>query len=976
MPGNLLRISQLRGAFVNARGRCGGKAAMQALQKALYDLDHRSLVVGVAEADARRAAEEESYDFHFYRKHWAVRRKRLEGGRALKIFIAKELEDCIDSVHWLRRSVVLRFHTSIESHQIIFSHFAHGDSWEDSVQELMPWLLDASWRSLVVGDLNVESRFPYQTSDERERWHNMLESFESANLTFHDTDLEFTRRSDDPNLCHSKLDHCFADSRFNAAVTSSWDGAPGDHAWILFGISFKMEWRKQPPRRWNCDWAAFESDMGAGTPSSFPDWHRAEAWLVSMVEKHASKCSRRERRQEWEPLFIKELRRQIRVSTSDLQRNLLSKRLYVARKQWYEQRESVHFKALVAKGRNPSKPNKLYPVTDLCKEGEIVHSLPELVHITEHEFAKRWQALPDDLAAQRLEEDVSLEEFAITADDLWEAAKRIKRPWMRDCRGLPPAAFLGNLRFMQAALPNFKALLGCDRAWAGLTEQGYTKQKVAGGKDPSKLRGIIPNSSILRLLTNVVLGVVQPYANVYSREHGLDAAVLGASKGGQTLDIAHTAQLCLMCGREDMDRSAIGHMDIRNFHDSISWSHMFQCQMRRKIPPAWMLAAIRLQRCPEVHMMTRGALSAIIPRSRGALTGNRLAPWFGRIVVEDVLLASERHTQRLNYEIMGTALRPMAWSDNIVVCGRSARGVAKSLGSIADVLALHHLRVKDDSCEIVPSCSRRLRWSSIQHSGLTFSVSDETKLLGFWITCNGDPSRNKATMLGGLRGKLAVMDKRFRGVPRAARAKWWQLQFRGYVAYFAAFIGCNRGILRSLASINNDGARKILGVSRRYNVGHELTRVQTEFKICVQTFFCASIVSYVGHCFRHREHAVSKLMSLPLPERLENLRLQGRRIEPSGPAQATRSFLVNLGLELGQLVGGLPNSRGHSGMPFRWGESWFFEIRDYGPGWNFQKVDKKEVELRAKMLLDIFWFRFRQSSLLPIQDAVLQIADT
>ena len=45
----------------------------------------------------------------------------------------------------------------------------------------------------------------------------------------------------------------------------------------------------------------------------------------------------------------------------------------------------------------------------------------------------------------------------------------------------------------------------------------------------------------------------------------MDVEVLGASKGGQPLDIAHCAQLTMMAGRDDNDRAACGHFDIRIF---------------------------------------------------------------------------------------------------------------------------------------------------------------------------------------------------------------------------------------------------------------------------------------------------------------------------------------------------------------------------------------------------------------------------
>ena len=127
-------------------------------------------------------------------------------------------------------------------------------------------------------------------------------------------------------------------------------------------------------------------------------------------------------------------------------------------------------------------------------------------------------------------------------------------------------------------------------------------------------------------------------------------------------------------------------------------------------------------------------------------------------------------------------------------------------------------------------------------------------------------------------------------------------------------------------------------------------------------FYCKCLVSYVGHCFRHSSHPISKLFSLPLAGRLTSLRLESRRV-PSVSAQMARDFLGNLGIVLDPLVAGRPNVRGHSGYVFRWGEGWFEEIRDAGPGWNILRNDKAAIEVRVKLLLDMF--RFRRASGLP-----------
>ena len=139
------------------------------------------------------------------------------------------------------------------------------------------------------------------------------------------------------------------------------------------------------------------------------------------------------------------------------------------------------------------------------------------------------------------------------------------------------------------------------------------------------------------------------------------------------MDMAHTAQWVLMWGRDDGDRAACGQMDIKNYHDSMSRSEMWRCQLRREIPRAWSSAAIRLQRCPEVRLSVRSGETNLIARTRGAITGNSLAPWFGQIIVEDAFIVAAPQTNGMNLSLMGIVIRPMAWSDNILAFGVSAQ---------------------------------------------------------------------------------------------------------------------------------------------------------------------------------------------------------------------------------------------------------------------------------------------------------------
>ena len=95
----------------------------------------------------------------------------------------------------------------------------------------------------------------------------------------------------------------------------------------------------------------------------------------------------------------------------------------------------------------------------------------------------------------------------------------------------------------------------------------------------------------------------------------------------------------------------------------------------------------------------------------------------------------------------------------------------------------------------------------------------------------------------------------------------------------------------------------------------------------------------------------------------------------SESAQASHSLLSNLGLNLDFLTAGPLNVRGHSGYVCRWGEGWFWELRDGGAGWSFSKNDQQAIDFRVQFLLDVFKRKtsnlphfFADSAPLPLED--------
>ena len=270
-------------------------------------------------------------------------------------------------------------------------------------------------------------------------------------------------------------------------------------------------------------------------------------------------------------------------------------------------------------------------------------------------------------------------------------------------------------------------------------------------------------------------------------------------------------------------------------------------------------------------------------------------------------------------------------------------------------------------------CLITYRWPSTKVGPYTIPVVDESRCLGYYVACNGDTGTSRASMLGTLRGGVASLRRLFTGTPSLTKARWWKSVFRGIVGFFAAFVGINKSIFQSVGVPSNAAARCIGGLSNRNNIHEQLMHVKCQFDICVQSFFARTIVQWCGHCFRHSDHPVTKLLSLPLDGRLSELRSRGNANTLAESAIAFWRTLSSVGLQVDFPIAGRPGVRGESGFPFRWGEGWFGPVRDGGVGWNFERNAKPEVDQRVRILIRLFQAERSHLTQPALQDSMLAI---
>merc|ERR1712110_1253611 len=99
-----------------------------------------------------------------------------------------------------------------------------------------------------------------------------------------------------------------------------------------------------------------------------------------------------------------------------------------------------------------------------------------------------------------------------------------------------------------------------------------------------------------------------------------------------------TMKCILRIGRDNHNKAVVWQADIKQFHDNLNWKQVRWSMKKRGIPDNLAEAALRIQRATELNLNIQCFNIGRLKRTKGALTGNPLAPLMGWITVEDILL--------------------------------------------------------------------------------------------------------------------------------------------------------------------------------------------------------------------------------------------------------------------------------------------------------------------------------------------------
>ena len=359
----------------------------------------------------------------------------------------------------------------------------------------------------------------------------------------------------------------------------------------------------------------------------------------------------------------------------------LQKLAWKMRKKWLSDLRTLSLRRRVANGGVRTRSKKLHEITAILlpqEAGGRQASLDRSEWSTELQrvYEEKW-------GSHCLQERVDIVDFVLRSDGVGVQLDAAR--WLAACEACNHASKCDEYGVSVAVLRAF--IIACpEESCAFLNKlvastpllswfqvEGRVFGKSSGVTEASATRAILPLPALLQ-----VVG-----AGLAAHLHSFIDRVLpptlgcwmGARPGTQSLEIAHGLQLVIEMGMDMKSGAALAQADIRAFYDSMKMLRICRWLVTHGMPAQDAACMLRHQMCPKIWL-NAGSLRFHVPnRSRGGLTGSRLAGAFGRVPVETTMSDRAEAWQPLGFALdEGTTLMCSAYVDNLFSCSRTVQG--------------------------------------------------------------------------------------------------------------------------------------------------------------------------------------------------------------------------------------------------------------------------------------------------------------
>ena len=435
--------------YLNAEGKASSDEQIGAIIESVNrHTSSRWVCIVISEADWTNSMDdkEDEIDGHLVLRHAIV------DGRAQKVIIHRSHRFAFRDVSWYGRAGRLDYHFSDgTSHLglcVVFGHLAHGDVWEESYEDLLHvhQLAPKSNSVYVCADFNVEFRRNFQSRSDRDRADLIYSGFDGARLIpmCDICDQLTTRRPSGLSALlesPSCIDMGFVPRNAQSNGSVVWDEAPGDHAFLKIEIyeALPRPYRAPFHGKWRCaDLEGYINEVNAQAPEEFQSFTGLVSFLRPIMDRFTDPRTSKQRRRDWEPARLKDLRRQLRIATSEVEQNHLRRKFVQLRVQISKTRKALKPAQELKEGKYyPKKISKLFPLTQVCIDGSACSDPAEWAKAGSQEFLRRWKQTSQtdiDEFSHLLGDGYGF--VSVSTDEMAIGLSTCGKPWRYDLHGL------------------------------------------------------------------------------------------------------------------------------------------------------------------------------------------------------------------------------------------------------------------------------------------------------------------------------------------------------------------------------------------------------------------------------------------------------------------------------------------------------------------------------------------------------------
>lgn len=584
------------------------------------------------------------------------------------------------------------------------------------------------------------------------------------------------------------LDYALAPATLSIDLTLHWRGAPADHGLVCATLP-RSSWTPRPPTSWYCRclpdalaWATARCPPCFAEPGTFTDFVRSfqDEWADTRGS------AERKRSDGPLPLAVRDLWARAPGSAQPVALQRLAWRQLKAHFVTERRRRDL---GLIASRRPFRKKACLHTLRELMPAagGPATTEPKEWEREVSKHFGRLWRAgAPEHwdrvLCASFASEALPL---PFSDEDVRDIALGARRPHRRDRSGIAPAAVAILLVAAPGAVAGAIRAFGERTAWARqLVIEGAAFGKEGARAPAAKLRCILPVPSVVRPLDALLARCV--HRCVDSLFPAPPGVCVSARPGLQGLDLAHGVALALEKAQDRRSRGGAAQQDIDKFYDMNVPLLCCSCLARGGLEASVAGAALRLQSLPAVVINIGRAAARVERRTRGSITGSRLAVALGRVPVESVLAELAPFLSPLGFTMSdGVPLTVGCYVDNLVAVANDAASATSMLDLVAaELSATWGLNIKKGS-RMAVHC-RGSPWEG--EGSERWPVVDPFPFLGYLVSGGGGLDEEFALCRRKVLGAFfrTAGSRRGRALPPAARLAAMDAQCLPVLDFFAS----------------------------------------------------------------------------------------------------------------------------------------------------------------------------------------------